>query len=109
MRFLDPIFVVLFGLLLAPTWPAQARIWTDRSGKQIEGRFSKLRGHQVVIKTHRKVVNVPVANLSDNDQEYVHVKTLSTNDRENMLADVKKREERMWTDVDGNQKNGRFR
>ena len=108
MRLPVRLLCVFLGLVLFPTWFAQARTWTDWKGNQIDGKFSRVRGYQVVIKTHRKMIQVPIASLCDNDREYLHVKTLSPDKREKMLAKVRAREERTWSDIDGNQQDGRF-
>ena len=51
---------------------APARIWRDRSGKQVaDGRMTNFQLGRVEIQTEREVVKVPFADLSDDDMCFV--------------------------------------
>ena len=56
----------------SPPDPPQIRTWTNRQGITIEAKFVGLDGDNVVLKKDDgKMYPVPIANLSDADQQYV--------------------------------------
>ncbi|MGI8982238.1 MAG: hypothetical protein ACR2FY_23645 [Pirellulaceae bacterium] len=49
----------------------QTRTWTDRFGLKSSGKFVRVDGNDVVLSRGARVITVPFANLSDEDQDYV--------------------------------------
>jgi ribosomal protein L40E len=66
---------VLIVLFLGPA--LHARVWTDKLGRQTEAKFIRISGDDVVLQKGAKPLIIPLAQLSDEDQEYV--KSLAKN------------------------------
>ena len=60
-----------FSLVLAGGLSAEARTWTDSSGKRIEAEFVRVFGDKVVLDWNGKPLQVPISSLSADDQEYL--------------------------------------
>jgi ribosome maturation factor RimP len=101
------LFLIVVVVLSAA--PAFARVWTDKHGKQTQGKLVRYFDGDVVLLRGTKAVTIPFADLSDNDQEYVR-KELAKKGQANLLppdpreAEVRlpePAEERTWTSNDG--------
>lgn len=63
------LLVALASLLvIAPH--AQARVWTDRSGRTIDADFVRLDGANVIVSRQGKEISIPLEKLSDEDQQF---------------------------------------
>ncbi len=97
-----PIGVLLIsGCLVADSY---ARTWTDKSGKEAEGTYVRVKDGRVVIQAGRRIVQVPIADLSPQDVEYVRKKLPKS--RQDELPPLA--EPRTWTDTKGRELEARF-
>ena len=70
--------VTLLGclILVSPTnVQAQARTWRDSSGKTIRATYVRVEGENVVMRFGKRVIRVPLTNLSQRDQDWVNERT----------------------------------
>ncbi len=65
-------FIGLIGVLLAGAAFPEVRIWRDRTGRQVEGSFSKMIGSDVmVVSPAREKIYLPFSSLSQGDKDYL--------------------------------------
>jgi hypothetical protein len=72
-RNFSPILAIclVLPMLLFAGQALFARNWTDKRGRQIEAKFIRVDGDNVVLQKGSKPITVPFAQLSGEDQDYV--------------------------------------
>ena len=96
-------FGLLFCLLLlaVSAAPADARTWTDRSGRVMEATFVRVLGGNVVLKLRSgKIASVPLAALIEEDQNFIREQAGQV---KNAIKSL-----RVWTDVGGKQSSAKM-
>ncbi len=69
---MKPLIFVLAGLI--PVM-AGARTWTNAEGQEVEAAYVRTEGESVVLRVNGREIPYPLANLSEEDQEFVREKT----------------------------------
>ena len=87
----------IFVLLTLTASPCLARTWTDKAGHEVEGNFVRINQGQVTIQAGRRMLQVPIAGLSDKDIAYLR-KKVPKSKQGDLPAEVGVR---TWTDIKG--------
>ena len=95
--------LLLFGV--TPTAQAEIRTWTDKQGQTTKAEFVRVFEGRVVLKAGTQTLQVPVSQLSQQDQDYVASK-LNKKGRGKDEGDSLPI--RFWTDAKGNQTAASF-
>ncbi len=71
------LFIALFcgAVTLAPVSSLSARTWTDMAGRQIQAKFVRVVGDQVVLERAGRPLTIPLSTLSAQDQQYIQSQT----------------------------------